>query len=48
MRKRLVSLVLMASAVLVLLPGVANAGPDARTCVRIHRGALNVQIGYCP
>lgn len=47
MRKRFAALVLAASTILVLIPGVANASSDARTCIRIHRGPLNIQIGYC-
>ena len=48
MRKRIVALVLMASTVLVLLPGMANASSERRTCIRINRGGIHLQIGYCP
>lgn len=51
MFKRVVSLAVIASALLVMfavsLPG-AGSTQAARTCLRIHRGQLNVQIGYCP
>lgn len=48
MRKRFVALVLAAGTIFVLIPGVANASSDARTCIKINRGPLNIQIGYCP
>jgi hypothetical protein len=47
-RKRVTALILMASTILVLLPGIADASSDRRTCIRIHRGPINIQIGYCP
>jgi hypothetical protein len=48
MRKRVTALILMASTILVLLPGIADASTDRRTCIHINRGGLNIQIGYCP
>ncbi|MFN2589875.1 MAG: hypothetical protein ABR518_03805 [Actinomycetota bacterium] len=48
MRKRLIAVLVMASTVPVLIPSVADAGPERRTCIRAQRGSLNIQIGYCP
>jgi hypothetical protein len=48
MRKRIIALILMASTVLVLLPGMAHASGDRRTCIRITRNGVHLQIGYCP
>jgi hypothetical protein len=38
----------MAGTILVLLPGIADASSDRRTCIHINRGPVNIQIGYCP
>ena len=51
MKKRIAALVVIFSTLLVLfatsLPG-AGSTQAARTCLRINRGRLNIQIGYCP
>ncbi|HJP65540.1 MAG TPA: hypothetical protein VKA30_04460 [Actinomycetota bacterium] len=58
MRKRIVALIVSASAVFGLLfatgggssgaLGAANANAARRTCIHIDRGRLHLQIGYCP
>jgi hypothetical protein len=47
MRKRLIALMLAASAVFVLVPGMTGAA-SARPCLRVHRHGVNLQIGICP